>query len=147
MKKLLLLPFCITASLSLSAQEELDQSPPIPLVEQKMQEREPVFTVVEQMPEFEGGSEALLSFISKNMVYPPNASENQIQGTIYLSYVVRSDGSLSDIKVLKSVPGGSDLNGEALRVLKLTKGKWKPGRQNGKPVSVNLSLPIKFSLR
>lgn len=111
MKKLLLLPFCIAAALSLSAQEDLDQSPPIPPVEQKMQEPEPVFTVVEQMPEFEGGSEALLSFISKNMVYPPNASENQIQGTIYLSYVVRSDGSLSDIKVLKSVPGGSDLNG------------------------------------
>jgi protein TonB len=118
-----------------------------PPVEQEVEDQEKVFTIVEQMPEFEGGSEALLSFISKNMVYPPNASENQIQGTIYLSYVVRSDGSLSDIKVLKSVPGGSDLNAEAIRVLKLTKGKWKPGKQNGKPVSVNFSLPIKFSLR
>lgn len=147
MKKLLLFPFCIAASLSLSAQVDLDQSPPIPPVEQKMPEPEPVFTVVEQMPEFEGGNEALMSFISKNVVYPPNAADNQIQGIIYLSYVVRSDGSLSDIKVIRSISGGSELDREAIRVLKLTNGKWKPGKQNGKPVSVNLSLPIKFLLR
>lgn len=147
MKNLLLFPFCIAASLSLSAQVDLDQSPPIPPVEQAVPEPEPVFTVVEQMPEFEGGNEALMSFISKNMVYPQSAADNQIQGTIYLSYVVRSDGSLSDINVLKNAPRGPELDAEALRVLKLTKGKWRPGMQNGKPVSVYLSLPIKFSLR
>jgi protein TonB len=118
-----------------------------PPVEQEVEDQEKVFTIVEQMPEFEGGNEALMSFISKNIVYPRNAVENEIQGTIYLNYVVRYDGSLSNIKMLKSVSGGTELNSEAIRILKLTEGKWKPGKQNGKPVNVQMNLPFKFSLR
>ncbi len=118
-----------------------------PPVEQEVEDQEKVFTIVEQMPEFEGGNEALMSFISKNIVYPRNAVENEIQGTIYLNYIVRNDGSLSNIKLLKSVSGGTELNAEAIRILKLTEGKWKPGKQNGKPVNVQMNLPFKFSLR
>ena len=118
-----------------------------PPVEQEVEDQEKVFTIVEQMPEFEGGNEALMSFISKNIVYPRNAVENEIQGTIYLNYIVRYDGSLSNIKMLKSVSGGTELNSEAIRILKLTEGKWKPGKQNGKPVNVQMNLPFKFSLR
>ena len=118
-----------------------------PPEEQVVEDPEKVFTIVEQMPEFEGGNEALMNFISKNIVYPRNAVENEIQGTIYLNYVVRYDGSLSNIKMLKSVSGGTELNSEAIRILKLTEGKWKPGKQNGKPVNVQMNLPFKFSLR
>ncbi len=118
-----------------------------PPVEQEVEDQEKVFTIVEQMPEFQGGNEALMSFISKNIVYPRNAVENEIQGTIYLNYIVRYDGSLSNIKMLKSVSGGTELNSEAIRILKLTEGKWKPGKQNGKPVNVQMNLPFKFSLR
>ena len=118
-----------------------------PPEEQVVEDPEKVFTIVEQMPEFEGGNDALMSFISKNIVYPRNAVENEIQGTIYLTYVVGFDGSLSNIKLLKSVSGGTELNAEAIRILKLTEGKWKPGKQNGKPVNVQMSLPFKFTLR
>jgi TonB family protein len=88
-----------------------------------------------------------MSFISKNMVYPSVSKENEIQGTVFLSYIVRANGNLSDIKVLRSVSGGSELDREAIRVLKLTNGKWSPGKQNGKPVHVEMKLPFRFLLR
>ena len=118
-----------------------------PPVEQLVEDPEKVFTIVEQMPEFEGGQQALMSFISKNMVYPSVSKENEFQGTVFLSYIVRANGNLSDIKVLRSVSGGSELDREAIRVLKLTNGKWSPGKQNGKPVHVEMKLPFRFLLR
>ena len=147
MKKLFLLPFCLAAALSLSAQVDLDPSPPIPPVEHEMPKPEPVYTVVEQMPEFEGGQQALMNFISKHLVYPQNAIDREVQGKVLLRFVVTSNGSLKDIQVLRGVPDGEDLNREALRVIKLTEGKWKPGYQLGKPVNVTYTLPIVFHLQ
>jgi protein TonB len=146
MKILQVLFFTFATTFSIYAQVPKDDLPvPPPAAENEEQER--VYTVVEQMPEFEGGNDALMSFISKNMVYPSNAKENEIQGTIFLSYIVRANGNLSDIKVLRSVSGGSDLDREAIRVIKLTNGKWSPGKQNGKPVHVEMKLPFRFLLR
>jgi protein TonB len=142
--------FSITLFLSTSilcfSQRLIEPVSPPP-VEQVVEDPEKVFTIVEQMPEFEGGQQALMSFISKNMVYPSVSKENEIQGTVFLSYIVRANGNLSDIKVLRSVSGGSELDREAIRVLKLTNGKWSPGKQNGKPVHVEMKLPFRFLLR
>ena len=146
MKILQVIVFLLATTFSTYAQVPKDELPvPPPAAEIDGQER--VHIVVEQMPEFEGGNEALMSFISKNMVYPSMAKENEIQGTIFLSYIIRANGDLSDIKVLRSVYGGSELDREAIRVLKLTNGKWSPGKQNGKPVHVEMKLPFRFLLR
>jgi TonB family protein len=99
-----------------------------------------IFMLVEQQPEFEGGFEALLKFIKKNLRIP-TGSKN-VSGTVYVSFIVGRDGSLQDVKVLRGI--SADLDAEALRVVKLMP-KWKPGKQNGKPVLVRFNLPIKFS--
>ena len=123
---------------------EGDVSPAIPPTSDE--EEEKIYTVVEQNAEYTEGMSALIKFISSTIVYPDYAKENEIQGRVYLQFVVRTDGSLSDIKVARSVPGGSMLDNEAIRVVKLTSGKWIPARQNGKPVSCRMNLPVSFVL-
>lgn len=98
---------------------------------------------VEQNPEFPGGQDAFAKHLQRNLRYPPLARENNIQGRVYVSFVVERDGSLSDIKIERGIGGGCDE--EALRVLRITKG-WKPGIQNGRPVRVKYTLPIIFQL-
>lgn len=101
------------------------------------------YTVKQQLPEFKGGIAEFYKFLSKNLVYPPDARRNRIQGRVTISYEVNEDGSLSELKVLRSV--SPDIDDEALRVMKLSP-KWQPGVQNGKPVKVKYSVPIVFSL-
>lgn len=101
----------------------------------------------EQMPEFEGGEVGLRSFIAKNIRYPETAAEANIEGTVYVQYLVLKDGTINNIKLLRGVIGAPDLDKEALRVVKLTNGKWKPGMQNGKPVNVRMNIPIRFKLQ
>ncbi len=121
---------------------EGDVSPPIPPTSDD--EEEKIYTLVEQNAEYNGGTAALLKFISSTIVYPEYAKDNEIQGRVFLQFIVRTDGSLTDIKVARSVSGGKMLDDEAIRVVKLTSGKWKPARQNGKPVSCNMTLPVVF---
>jgi len=110
-------------------------------------EEEKIYTLVEQNAEYNEGTAALLKFISSTIIYPEYAKENEIQGRVYIQFIVRTDASLTDIKVARSVPGGKMLDDEAIRVIKLTSGKWKPARQNGKPVSCNMTLPVVFVLQ
>jgi protein TonB len=111
-------------------------------VEEEPQEPD-FFTIVEDMPAFPGGDGALLKFIAENVVYPPIAKENGITGVVYVSYVVDKDGSIKDAKVVR----GADpfLDKEAVRVVKMLKG-YKPGKQRGKPVPVQFTIPIRFVL-
>jgi len=102
-----------------------------------------VFTVVEEIPQFPGGDDARVKFLSENIIYPEKARENQIQGTAYITFVVNQDGSIVDVRSLAS-PDRS-LEEEAIRVVKLMP-KWIPGKQRGKPVRVQFSMPIKFTL-
>jgi len=101
------------------------------------------FTIVEDMPSFPGGDAALLKYIAQNVEYPPIAKENGITGVVYVSYVVDRDGSIKDVKVVR----GADpfLDKEAARVVKTLKG-YKPGKQRGKPVPVQFTIPIRFVL-
>ena len=101
------------------------------------------FSVVEQMPEYPGGMRAVLEFMARNLRYPTKAREAGKQGRVIVQFVVRKDGSLSDFKVLRPVDPW--LDAEAIRVIS-TMPKWKPGMQEGKPVSVKFTLPVTFML-
>jgi TonB family protein len=103
----------------------------------------PIFSAVEQVPEFTGGLTAFGNFLAKNIKYPAEARKNGVQGKVFISFVVEKDGSLSNIRVVRGVDNAIDR--EALRVLELSP-KWTPGVQNGKPVRVSYSVPISFTL-
>jgi protein TonB len=102
-----------------------------------------IFTVVEQNPEFHGGYEAMMNFIKKNMRYPASARRMGVDGTVYVSFVVSKDGSISEVKTIRGI--SADCDQEAMRVVSMMP-PWKPGKQNGKPVFVRFVLPIKFKL-
>jgi TonB family protein len=104
---------------------------------------DPVFTSVEQVPEFPGGIEAFGKFLATNVKYPKAARDNNVQGRVIITFVVEKDGALSNMKVVRGIGSGCDE--EAVRVLS-TSPAWKPGIQNGKPVKVQYSVPISFSL-
>ena len=103
-----------------------------------------VFQVVEVDPEFPGGMEALIKYLSENIKYPEQAKKDKIQGKVYISFVVEKDGSVADAKVLRGIGGGCDE--EALRVVNAMP-KWTPGKQLGEPVRVQFNLPVVFKLQ
>jgi len=110
----------------------------------EVEETKPVFTIVEEMPSFPGGEAERNKFLATNIVYPQQATENGIQGTVYVSFVVDSKGNVTDVKILRGIGGGCDE--EALRVVKMMP-KWHPGKQNGKQVRVLFNMPIYFKLQ
>jgi len=103
----------------------------------------PPIDVAEEQPEPEGGYEAFYKYVAKNLKYPSQARRQNIQGKVYVSFIVERDGSISDVKVTRSIGGGCDE--EAERVLKGSP-KWKPGKQRHQPVRVRMSIPIGFQL-
>jgi len=105
-------------------------------------EEEPL-AIVEQMPDFPGGTEELLKYIGQNTKYPALARETEVQGVVYVNFVVERDGRISSVKVIRGIGAGCDE--EAVRVVK-TMPQWNPGRQNGKPVRVSFNIPIRFQL-
>lgn len=107
---------------------------------------EEIFTIVEEMPTFPGGDAEMLKFLRKNINYPPMEQEAGIQGTVYVSFVVDKEGKVTDVKVVRGVASGPNLAKEAERVVKMMP-PWKVGKQNGRPVKVSYSIPIKFSLK
>jgi len=114
------------------------------VTEQPKEEETKIFEVVEQMPSFPGGDAALMQFLSKNIKYPVVAEENGIQGRVIATFVVERDGSITDVKVVKSVD--PSLDKEAVRVLK-SMPKWIPGKQNGSAVRVKYTVPVTFRLQ
>lgn len=106
--------------------------------------KEEVFTHVEQMPKFPGGDTELYKFISNNLNYPAMAIENNVQGRVVVQFVVTKDGSIGNVKVVRSVD--RDLDNEAIRVCKKLP-KFIPGKQNGQPVNVWYTLPVTFKLQ
>ena len=105
---------------------------------------EVIFMVVEQMPEFPGGQQAMMKFISENLQYPVAAQENGIQGRVICQFVINRDGSIVDVIVVRSA-GDQYLDNEAIRVIK-SMPKWRPGKQKGKLVRVKYTIPINFRL-
>lgn len=104
---------------------------------------EKTFDVVENMPSYPGGKDAMIAFLSSNMRYPDAAKKNGIHGRVIVSFVVDKDGSITETKVVRSVDPALDQ--EALRLVN-SMPKWKPGTAEGKPVRVRYSIPFNFSL-
>lgn len=130
-----------------SADENRKLPPPAPVVTPPAKEEEDenkVFMIVEQQPEFPGGTAALMKWLSTNVRYPEVAIENNIQGRVIVSFVVEKDGSTTDVKVVRGVDPALDK--EAIR-LASSMPKWSPGKQRGKPVRSRFTLPVAFQLR
>lgn len=103
-----------------------------------------VYDAVDEMPQFPGGPSAFFDYLSKAIRYPAAAEENGIQGRVMCSFVVEQDGSISNVKVIKSID--PSLDKEAKRVIS-SMPKWIPGKMNGTPVRVNYSAPVTFKLQ
>ena len=110
----------------------------------KHEEENKVFDVVEQMPSFPGGPSALMAYLSSHVKYPAVAEENGIQGRVTVQFVVEKDGSVTDVKTMKSVD--PSLDREAERVVK-SMPKWIPGKQNSTAVRVKYFVPVVFRLQ
>jgi TonB family protein len=104
---------------------------------------EEVFTHVEEMPRYPGGDDALMKYLSDNIVYPVSASDSGVQGRVVIRFIVRSDGSVDDAQVVKSL--NPECDKEALRAVEEMP-KWTPGRQKGAPVDVYYTLPVVYRL-
>ncbi|GAD06266.1 energy transducer TonB [Porphyromonas crevioricanis] len=130
-----------------SADENRKLPPPAPVITAPVKEEDDenkVFMIVEQQPEFPGGTAALMKWLSSNVRYPEIAIENNIQGRVIVSFVVEKDGSTTDVKVVRGVDPALDK--EAVR-LASSMPKWTPGKQRGKPVRTRFTLPVAFQLR
>ena len=103
-----------------------------------------VYEFVADMPYFEGGEEGLLRYIGKKIKYPRQAVNEQVEGVVVVSFVVDRTGNITDATILKGLGFGTDE--EALRVINEMPA-WTPGKQNGKPVAVRYTLPIRFTMK
>jgi len=133
MKKYLLLLVFFVASIAVKAQTRPDT-----IIRDKQ-----VFTAVQFTPEFPGGEEALGKFLQANIRYPKADKKNNVQGKVYIQFVVERDGSLTDFMIIRAPTEAMGV--EVQRVLSLSP-NWKPGIQNDKPVRVQYTLPVNFSL-
>ncbi len=112
--------------------------------EPKQDTRAEVFTYVEEMPSFPGGTEAMMQFITSNIVYPEIAKRAGVEGRVFVSLTIMKSGEIRNVQVLKGIGAGCD---EAAVEVCSKMPRWIPGRQNGNPVNVQLSVPILFKLQ
>jgi protein TonB len=122
--------------------EEYDFTPP-EIEEEEIVEAE-IFKVVEEMPEFPGGAAKMMEFIQKNIKYPMMARESDIQGRVFVNFVVEPDGTITNVTVMRGIGGGCDE--EALRVVQ-SMPNWKPGKQRGSAIRCSFTVPIIFKLQ
>ena len=112
---------------------------------QTQQSATKAYEVVEVMPKFKGGESAMMEFLMMNMKYPQTAVKAKQQGRAIVGFIVRKDGTVSDVQITKSA-GYDVLDEEAMRVVK-SMPAWEPGKQKGKPVNVKYYVPITFRLK
>lgn len=112
--------------------------------EEETRDEGEVFMIVEEMPEFPGGTEALQKYLAQSVRYPVIAQENGIQGRVYIQFVINQNGEVTNATILRGVD--PSLDREALRVVEAMP-KWKPGKQRNRPVRVSYTVPINFVLQ
>ncbi len=112
----------------------------------QIKSEEVVFTIVEEVPVYPGGSQEMNKFIQKNLVLPQAAIKNNTFGKCFTKFIVRKDSTISDITVLKGVPNCPECDEEAKRVLSMMP-KWAPARQNGRAVNYYITQAITFQLK
>lgn len=101
------------------------------------------FSKTDIMPEYPGGEEARMLFLNKNLKYPSSARNKSITGTVYASFIVEKDGSITNVKILRSID--PDCDAEVIRIINLFP-KWIPGKVKGEVVRVSLNMPFKFAM-
>ena len=130
--------------IDVEADEETEVEEYIPMEDPEEEAEEAqIFTVVEAMPTFPGGDAARIKYLNANIKYPTIARESGIQGRVFVTFVVETNGQVTDVKILRGIGGGCDE--EAVRVIK-NMPKWVPGKQRGKSVRVQFNMPILFKL-
>ena len=115
-------------------------------VNQFKSDPEKIYSVVDEQAEFPGGMSALMNYIRNNFHIPQTAQELGISGKMYVKFIIREDGSVSDVKMAKSLNNCPECDREAIRVIK-SMPKWKPAKVNGRAVNMRCSLPIEIDLR
>ncbi len=125
-----------------TAETEVKEFTPF-IAEEEEVEEDYIFEIVEENPEFPGGQEAMMKYLRDNIRYPTIARESGIQGSVFVTFVVEKDGSVTNVEILRGIGGGCDQ--EAIRVVK-NMPNWKPGRQRNQPVRVQYRMPIRFVL-
>lgn len=129
----------VVSTVSQEGQKVTDEPPPEVESDEVM-----LFAAVEEKPSFPGGEEAFYKYLGKNLKFPDMEAEQGIKGTVWVEFVVDRNGGITETTVARPVSPGLDK--EALRVVKAMP-NWNPGKQNGRPVKVRYTIPIKFSLR
>ena len=102
-----------------------------------------IYVIVAEHPGFPGSEEARMQFLRENIKYPAEAREKGIQGTVFVTFVVEKDGSLSNARILRGIGAGCDE--EVLRIVEMMP-NWTPGKKEGVPVRVQFNMPIRFTL-
>ncbi len=137
-----------TADITISSEDDQTQAQEVIQAPIEMPEEDPeeniVFVVAEKMPSFPGGQQALMKYLSENIRYPVIAQENGVQGRVIVQFTVRKDGTIDDVKVVKSAD--PSLDKEAVRLIKSVPA-WEPGMQRGKAVHCKFTVPIVFKLQ
>ena len=164
MKYITLLTLSVFISLAIDAQVQPTREAPAQQnneqpVQPQAKDGKEIFEYVEQMPEFPGGEGALMGYLGKQMRYPRQARELNLEGKVFVSFVIDTEGNVTDVKELRTsvndVPNAKEeelkagrqaLTDEAIRVCK-SMPKWMPGKQNGRAVNCKFNLPIKFVLK
>jgi protein TonB len=106
-----------------------------------------VFDFAEERPGYPGGEAAMYDELRSYIVYPEMEKQNQIEGTVYVNFVVEADGSISNIAVSRGVDEGPGFNKAAMGAVSKLKQKFTPAKMNGNPVRLRMTIPVKFSLR
>lgn len=124
--------------------EENDVIEDVVFIDDKPEVAEKIFLIVQEEASFPGGNSAWLTYLKQNFNYPKNAARMGIEGRVFLQFTVASNGSISDIEVIRGIGGGCDE--EAIRVLKNSP-SWNPGKQRGVPVKSKRTIAIVFKLQ
>lgn len=111
----------------------------------QMESETQLYTIVEEMPEFPGGHEALIKYLNTNIKYPEEARKMGLEGKVFVQFVVTKTGTIQNIKVIRGIEDGEALEKEAMRVMQAMP-NWKPGKMDGKAINTSLTLPISFKL-
>lgn len=113
------------------------------LVSGKSYSQEVVLSEVDEMPTPPGGMEGFIKYVMDNLKYPTKAKEDKIEGTVVLTFIVKEDGKVESVEVLRGIGGGCDE--EAVRILE-NSDLWVPAKKEGKNVSARMRLPVRFKL-
>jgi protein TonB len=122
---------------------DLPKDEPLPPVATSMDDEPVNFRIVEQLPEFPGGMSAFVSWLTKNLKYPPEAQRSKTRGRVVVAFIVNRDGTISGERVLHAVD--PLLDAEAIRVIR-SMPRWKPGIQNNNPCRTMIAVPVVFDM-